>query len=288
MRHLYRIRFPVFLLVLAALCFGAPAPASAAAPIRTYIAIGDSVGFGQTDILPTSNGNQGYVKLFADYLATEHDGIRPHVLNFSIPGETSDSFYTGVAPPNWFRGIAFNTHYSSPTETQFGKLLAAIAAEKAAGHRITHVSLALGGNDFFALLGSPEFNAPGANVPALIGQMLLRVQTNYAILLTTLRTHLPKAKVMLLTYYNPFTVFGPENPLNQLTEGTVQGHTQIVRGTAKAFKGKVVDVYSAFQGQETVYTHILGVFVGMPLSVAFHPSDAGYAAIAQEMIGDDD
>jgi lysophospholipase L1-like esterase len=275
----------LFTLALLALCWTGAAPAKAAPPINTYIAVGDSLAFGQTDVLPVSSGDQGYVQLVADYLADQREGKRPKVINLGVPGETSDSFFTAVPPrPDWIRNVLFNTNYSVETETQFGKLVAAIAAEKAAGHKITHVSLALGGNDFFALLGSPEFNAVGANRALLIQQMLLNTQFHYAQILTYLRSELPKAKLLLLTYYNPFTVFGPTDGLNQLTAVTLQGHTQIVVGMAKAFKGRTVDVGAAFVGHETEYTNILGVFLGMPLDVAFHPTDAGYAVIAQTMI----
>jgi lysophospholipase L1-like esterase len=284
-----RLRVSLSFAALLAVCVAGGSPARAAAPVRTYIALGDSVAFGQTDVLPVSDGsNQGYVGFYANSLAAEQDGVRPQVINLGIPGETSDSFFTATPPrPDWVRNIGFNTNYTSPLESQFLKLLSTIAAEKAAGHRITHVSLALGANDYFALLGSAQFNAPGADQAALIRQTLLNIQRNYAFLLTTVRTLLPKAKLLLLTYYNAFTVFGPEDFLNQLTEATVQGHSQIVRGMAKAFKGKFVDVHTAFQGHETEYTHILGVFVGLPLDVAFHPSNAGYAVIAQAMAAED-
>ena len=49
----------------------APAPyasAQAGRSVKTYIALGDSVAFGQTDVLPVSYGDQGYVKPFADWL----------------------------------------------------------------------------------------------------------------------------------------------------------------------------------------------------------------------------
>jgi lysophospholipase L1-like esterase len=87
---------------------------------RTYIALGDSLAFGVTNITPVSYGDQGYVKLYADWLATQDDGVRPRVVNLAISGETSDSFFTGVLPPWWGRDILNNLNYTSPTQTQFG------------------------------------------------------------------------------------------------------------------------------------------------------------------------
>src|SRR5262249_50092779 len=130
---------------------------------RTYIALGDSVAFGVTDIDPVSYGDQGYVKPYADWLATRHDGVRPRVINLAIPGETSDSFFTGVLPPWWGRDILNNLNYTSPTQIQFDKFLEAATAEKAAGREVEVVSFAIGANDVQALLVSPAFNAPGAD-----------------------------------------------------------------------------------------------------------------------------
>ena len=39
----------------------------------------------------------------------------------------------------------------------------------------------------------------------------------------------------------------------------------IVRGMAKQFKGRFIDIYTAFLGHDAEYTHILGVFSGLPL-----------------------
>src|SRR4051812_4210107 len=95
---------------------------------RTYIALGDSLAFGVTNITPVSFGDQGYVKPYADWLATRDDGGRPKVINLAIPGETSDSFFTGVLPPWYSRNVLTNLNYTSPTQTQFDKFLEAAAA----------------------------------------------------------------------------------------------------------------------------------------------------------------
>ena len=71
---------------------------SAAAPVQTYLALGDSIAFGETDVIPLSFGDQGYVKPFADFLATQNGGARPNVINLAFPGETSSSFFTAIPP----------------------------------------------------------------------------------------------------------------------------------------------------------------------------------------------
>jgi hypothetical protein len=67
----------------------------------------------------------------------------------------------------------------------------------------------------FALLVSPEFNAPGADQQALLEQTLAEIYANYVAFLTRLRAELPHARLLLLNYYNPFEVLGPNDPLKQ-------------------------------------------------------------------------
>jgi lysophospholipase L1-like esterase len=74
------------------------ASSSHAGPLETYLALGDSIAFGVTNVTPVSLGDQGYVRLYADFLATQANGIRPHVVNLAIPGETSAGFFTAVSP----------------------------------------------------------------------------------------------------------------------------------------------------------------------------------------------
>jgi len=67
-----------------AILFAAPAIAG---PLETYLALGDSIAFGQTDIIPVSLGDQGYVTLYADFLAKQNAGVRPNVANLAFPGD---------------------------------------------------------------------------------------------------------------------------------------------------------------------------------------------------------
>src|SRR4051794_31439969 len=173
-------------LILLGLASAAPAVARGGERGRTCRALGDSLAFGVTNITPLSYGDQGYVKPYADWLATQNDGVRPRVINLAISGETSYSFFTGLLPPWWSRAIANNLNYISSTQTQFGKFLDVVASEKAAGRRIEVVSFALGANDLQELVQSPAFNAPGADQQALVNQTILTVYLNYVRFLTRL------------------------------------------------------------------------------------------------------
>src|SRR5262249_24799542 len=135
-------RFKCAAVASLAILFAVPAIAG---PLETYLALGDSIAFGQTDTIPVSFGDQGYVALYADFLATQNAGARPNVVNLAVPGETSTSFFTGVSPP----GLpahelldSFNLNYQADSaQSQNTLMLSKIASEAAAGHVISHVSL---------------------------------------------------------------------------------------------------------------------------------------------------
>ncbi|MBL8793811.1 MAG: PEP-CTERM sorting domain-containing protein [Planctomycetia bacterium] len=272
-----RICFRALHPALALLLVFASCGLASAGPLRSYIALGDSVAYGQTDVVPVSNGDQGYVKHFADGLAKSNGGVRPNVINLAIPGEQSTSFFTGVAPPGWVRAAGVNLNYADPTKSQLSMFQTFAAAEHAQGHVISHVSFALGSNDFFYLTGQPGFfELPAAQQQAQAGQTFAVLQANYAAALGEIRAAAPEAQLLLLNYYNPFAVLGPDDPLNQsaLVFGAL--HQQLLEAAAAEFDGRVVDVYTPFLGKEAAYTHILSGDV--------HPNEQGYQAMADQML----
>ena len=86
-----------------------------------YLALGDSTTFGNDESLPSSTmpnfGDQGFVRLFADFLGSLNGGVRPQVTNLAISGELSSSFLSGVAPADWpNRAVQWNLNYPTPTK----------------------------------------------------------------------------------------------------------------------------------------------------------------------------
>ena len=266
----------VALLMLSGLAIGQPALAQNGRSVKTYIALGDSIAFGETDVLFPSFGDQGYVGLYADFLATQFDGKRPNIVNLGIVGETSTSFFTGVVQTWWGRVAMANLNYDNPGAIQFNKFLEVVQAEKAARHQIKVVSFALGGDDVIALSFSPAWNAPGADQLALLEELFAEMESNYVRFLTALRTELPHTKVLLLNYYNAFDFLPPDDPTNLLLTIALQRHDAMVQQLSAEFKAHRVDVYSAFQGHALEYT-----FIGVG---NIHPNALGYSVIAQEMI----
>src|SRR4051812_28142525 len=134
-----RIRW--FLLALFTLALTLqPAGAGAQAPQRgVYLALGDSLAFG---VGATDPAQLGYVpRLFNFFHGTAHGGVDTFV-NYSRPGETSESMISGG---------------------QLGQALADIQNKD-----VRVVTLDIGANDFLTLLQSPPCSTDPAGSPCLI------------------------------------------------------------------------------------------------------------------------
>ena len=172
-------------------------PRMAAAAPMTYIALGDSLTFGvgeddtATDI---SNGDRGFVKPFADTLATLNGGVRPNVINLGVSGTTTVSFFEGGGGIRTPEDALRNTNYSDTTTTQNSLLLTTIAAEQAAGREIGFVTITLGSNDLFAMVADPAFvPATDAEKAIMLGQTLQTVAIRISTLLVELKAFARKA-----------------------------------------------------------------------------------------------
>ena len=254
---------------------------SHAGPIETYLALGDSIAFGVTNTIPVSFGDQGYVSLFADFLATQANGVRPHVVNLAIPGETSTGFFTGISPfgrPPHDLLASVNLNYQDDvTLSQDALLLNTLATEKAAGRAITNVSFAIGDNDLLSFEAlHPDFlSLPPAQQQQLISAFFLTLGNNYVSVLSQLRSSLPDARILLLNYYNPVGGFPPDDPLNIANMIFDQGQTSLIASLAGSFHAVVVDINTPFRGRENELTFVA--------SGDGHPTPQGYAVIEQQM-----
>jgi lysophospholipase L1-like esterase len=256
------------------------APSQTRAGSMTYLALGDSVAFGETNFsLNPSYGDRGYVGPYASYLGDLTGGARPKVINLAIDGETGSSFFDGLgrnyAPQHGESPVQLNLNYTNANSTQNAMLLNTIAAQQAAGNTIGTVSVQLGANDLFNVMNSPTFfSLSSAQQQGLIVHALGAFQNNEAHLLGEIRAALPNANLILPGYYNPYAV-NPTSQLSTLAAQAIQGLNQIIAAEALAFGGKYVDIYSTFAGHEGSYTLILQGNV--------HPTDIGYGAIAQRI-----
>lgn len=255
-----------------------------------YFALGDSITFGETDLsYVQSYGDRGYVSQFANVLATRDGGIRPDVINLAIDGETAASFQTnaGRTPPVVGRGDeplqAENLNYAGNMVAQGSLFASQVAAEQAAGNSIDNITITLGFNELAALASLPPADALAAITPTLA-----TYRTNYAAVLTQVRTLLPNANLYLLGYYNPFPA-DPSSPAAPVFDTGGMALNATIQSLAGEFDARFVDTASPFLGNEAAYTYldeqphssiVSGPFGGVLPIGNVHPNTAGYTAIA--------
>ncbi len=272
--------------------------ATALIPVRTatagpvYVALGDSITFGETDLrYVPSNGDRGYVGLVADDLAGRNGGVRPTVVNLAIDGETASSFKTGAGrvPPVVGRTDAVlaaeNLNYNpNALVSQETKFLSTVAAERTAGNTINTVSITLGFNDLSTAIGKSSTQ---------VDQILATYRTEYGSILGEIRQALPNADLRILGYFNPF----PANPTSPAAPVFNARGTQlngIIRDLAAQYGGSFVDTAPPFVGHEAEYTFLaqqpagssspaVGPFVGTEPIGNVHPNATGYRAIAAQV-----
>lgn len=124
--------------------------------------------------------------------------------------------------------------------------------------RPTVITLTVGGNDLLRIL-------KGANA----GQVLSEFQANFTLILQSLRTALPNARIVVSNLYSIPQIPGADQ--------VVPVFNQIVASVASAFNVPVADVYSAFQGRHGL------LLIERPGAAPdeVHPTNAGYHVMAQ-------
>ena len=268
-----------------------------AAPV--YVALGDSITFGETDLnYVQSFGDRGYVSLFANTLAARNGNIRPTVVNLAIDGETASSFMTnaGRTPPVMGRGDAplqlENLNYGNSTAISQGTLFAnTVTTERARGNTVGTVTITLGFNELAAL--APTQNTPAAEAAAItqIPDTLAAYRANYAAVLNEIRSLTPDANLYLLNYYNPFPA-DPNSPAAPVFNTGGMALNGIIQDLAAQFGAAYVNNATPFVGHEAQYTYQAAQPAGSSVSGAFggvlpigdvHPNALGYSVIAADV-----
>ena len=262
-------------------------PASA---VPVYVALGDSITFGETDLrYVRSNGDRGYVGLYANFLAGRNGGVRPTVINLAIDGETASSFMTGVGrvPPVTGRTDAVlaaeNLNYDpNALISQRANFLARVAGARAAGDSIDTVSISLGFNDLSTAVGMPL---------SAVGPILAAYRANYSSILAEIRQQLPNANLFVLNYFNPFPA-NPSSPAAPVFNAFGAELNEIIRGLAAQYNGAYIDTFTPFVGREAEYTFLDEMPAGSSVPDPFggtlpignvHPNALGYQVIAAQI-----
>ncbi|MBE7158475.1 MAG: hypothetical protein INR62_08600, partial [Rhodospirillales bacterium] len=268
----------------------------------TYIALGDSITFGETDLqYVQSDGERGYVGLFANTLASRDiGGVRPNVVNLAIDGETASSFVTnsGRTPPVVGRGDAplqlENLNYGNSVALSQSQVFAnTVTAQAAAGNSVSTVTITLGFNELAAL--APMQNTPAAEATALaqVPATLATYKANYANVLNQVRSLAPDANLYLLGYYNPFPA-DPTSPAAPIFNAYGAQLNAIIQDLAAQYGATYVDNFTPFLGKEALYTFqddlpagssVSGLYGGVLPIGNVHPNGLGYSQIAADVAG---
>lgn len=249
-----------------------------------YIAVGDSSAFGKTDRTRNpSNGNRGYVSIFANHLGNKYyGGATPRVANFAIDGETSKSFFSGkVSDRASDDGVFHNTNYASYAPnypSQNAMLLSRVSSELAQGNTIAAVTVQLGANDLFKVGEADGFLSKSPTEQrATVAEAISQYQQLYTQVLGEIRAILPNTALYVLGYTNPYAAT-PEHPFYAIADEAVQAVNMVSEGLANYFDAHYVDVYSAFLGHEADWTLITSGDYNV------HPNDEGYRVIGEQLI----
>lgn len=264
-------------------------PAQAA--VDTYLALGDSYAYGFTTVADAFNpavenyyGLQGYVKPVGAALGATQ------TINLAIPGETTGSFLHGGNDNE-----EGNFNYPAPdTDSQATELGNVIAAQTAAGHTISDITIQLGGNDLLdAVFSDPTFAAQSFTTQeAFVQSQLQTLGTNYASILGGLAAApaLAKTQVYVIGYFDPFADLGANDPFgldplgHQLSGDIVQALNSTLKTDAEANGFHFVDPYAAFlhyPGNHADLSYIGDPPVdGVP---NYHPKAVGYNLLAQQI-----
>ncbi len=236
------------------------------------MALGDSLGWGyQPNDLNRGPGDKGYVRAVAGWIGTRQGGVRPRLINLSVPGETAASFFDTTQV-----GAFLNSNYPligrrSQAQT-FGER---VTAETAAGRTVTHVTYSLGGNDLLGLLNGSFLALPFDEQQRRTDAAITAADSQVGQALTLVRQRLPGATLAIPGYYNCYGAF-PGSPEDRISQYAIPRLNAMLQRRATEFGGVFAPVYAVFVGRELTFTWIGQNDV--------HCRDAGYAAMGQRVV----
>lgn len=259
----------------------------AACHTPTYLALGDSIPFGQNILLePTRHVNK--YKGYPEFLAEDIDAKD---INASCPGETTGSFFNPMAPDNGCRDFrrSGTTDPTAPTVnyqtlqvaysgTQMDYAIAYVTNPK---NNVKLVTLQLGANDLLLLLygclGDPACIYYGPNYDGVGGitDVLTQAGQNLGTILYTLRAVGYTGQIVLPFYYST-------NYADQLTtEASYALNTQVIAPLAAMFGAQTADVFGAWFAASGGDPCAAGLLLKMPDGTCDkHPSKKGAKLIA--------
>jgi lysophospholipase L1-like esterase len=249
---------------------------------RLYLALGDSLAYGmqvgklrrQIDAQAVSAEafNSGYVDILAAQLRTLEPGLQ--VVNLACPGETSTSFVAGpcafATQGKPFAERPLPLHHAYPGAQRE----AALDYLRAHAEQVALISLDIGINDLRAAQATCIASAaPDACLARQLPGLLARVRANLDTSLASLHAAAPKARILVLDYYNWFAT--PDTAIDL----AIQALDRTIAEAAQAHGARPVDLYAGFNRSGDASTRICALTLFCGPTRDLHPSDTGYRLI---------
>ena len=278
--RLIRVSTTAFLALLVLWTLASPAPGddgqrNVAPPEAFYLSLGDSNAFGlQFDRLfemldAGTYTPDAFHTGYTDVLAARMHGLRPgqQTVNLSCPGESTDTMINGgcffTLPDPAGPGLALHTSYAG------SQLDAALSFLRSHQHQVSPVTVSIGGIDAADVIaGTCNFAA------ACVEQSGLRDSLGRGLdhILGALRAAAPDAEVILVVFYNPFSISNPgSNGLWHRNFITVE------RDAARRNGVRLVDTSEIVNGSRVCQLTFLCA------SGDSHPTDEGYRRIGDQI-----
>ncbi len=206
-----------------------------------YLALGDSIAFGEDGYIPyTAPTPRTTPSFFVGYPEiVRFDPALEGVVNYACPGETSGSFLSATAPDNGCREYKslFPLHDGYAGETQAQAALAFLAT-----HPQTRlVTLNMGANDLLLVeYGCATAANPTLCIEGALPGALQQIGVNVGTILGGIRKVGYTGQIVVLTQYST-------NYADPLQSAALPPLNQVLAGAASAFGATVADGYGAFQ-----------------------------------------
>jgi lysophospholipase L1-like esterase len=240
-----------------------------AAPVGTYLALGDSVPFGfignAESLYPDPDNFVGYPELVADDLDLR-------VLNASCPGETTDSFIDAEAQSNGCENsldspIGYRDRYPLHVDYEGSQLAYALETLQEVPD-VRLVTLQLGANDAFVCLRTGQ-----CTTPAELQALAAHVQANLDLILSTLRDEGDyQGRVAVVTYY----ALDYSDPAEV---AFIRAGNQAITAAADANGAVVADGFEAFRSR-ALRAGGSSIDAGLVYPDDIHPTAEGHRLLA--------
>lgn len=171
--------------------------------------------------------------------------------------------------------ISGETSWSLREDGQLDRALTELERREAA-----LVVVDIGANDVLSTLDHPACadDLDSDRCRALVDGRLDDYRANFAATLTDLRDAAPRAPLMVMTTYNPFS-FGGHTDFEQRTDEVVAELNRIAARIGRRHGARIADAAAPLDGRASELTHMSGD--GAP---DVHPNAAGYAELAGALV----